>query len=134
MKRKGAALSKIAGPSNRNQKEKPVSKHMTKEKVDGAVLKKSTVTTTATSTIQQPSKDRPVARRNPARLSSLVQSRYNGSNRSRRTSRWPATPQRSTLLITTRRRSFRLSRSALYPRVKCSSPWTRWMKNDLSAS
>lgn len=60
-KRKRAALGEIAGPSNQNQKEKPVSKRMTKdkpkEKFDGVVLKKSTVTTTTTtSTIRQPLK------------------------------------------------------------------------------
>ena len=59
-KRKRAALGEIAGPSNQNQKEKPVSKRTTKdkpkEKFDGVVLKKSTVTTTTTSTIQQPLK------------------------------------------------------------------------------
>jgi len=59
-KRKRAALGEIAGPSNQNQKEKPVSKRTTKdkpkEKFDGVVLKKSTVTTTTTSTIRQPLK------------------------------------------------------------------------------
>ena len=60
-KRKRAALGELAGPSNQNQKEKPVSKRTTKdkpkEKFDGVVLKKSTVTTTTTtSTIRQPLK------------------------------------------------------------------------------
>ena len=59
-KRKRAALGEIAGPSNQNQKGKPVSKRTTKdkpkEKFDGVVLKKSTVTTTTTSTIRQPLK------------------------------------------------------------------------------
>ena len=58
-KRKRAALGEIAGPS-KNQKEKPMSKRTTKdkpkEKFDGVVLKKSTVTTTTTSTIRQPLK------------------------------------------------------------------------------
>ena len=60
MKRKRAALGEIAGPSNQNQKEKPTGKRTTKdkpkEKFDGVVLKKSTVTTTTTSTIRQPLK------------------------------------------------------------------------------
>lgn len=59
-KRKRAALGEIAGPSNQNQKEKPMNKRTTKdkpkEKFDGVVLKKSTVTTTMTSTIRQPLK------------------------------------------------------------------------------
>ena len=60
-KRKRAALGEIAGPSNQNQKEKPISKPAAKdkpkEKFDGVVLKKSTVTTTTTtSTIRQPLK------------------------------------------------------------------------------
>ena len=59
-KRKRAALGEIAGPSNQNQKEKPVikrnAKDKPKEKFDGVVLKKSTVTTTTTSTIRQPLK------------------------------------------------------------------------------
>lgn len=59
-KRKRAALGEIAGPSNQNQKEKPMSKRTTKdkpkEKFDGVVVKKSTVTTTTTSTIRQPLK------------------------------------------------------------------------------
>jgi hypothetical protein len=59
-KRKRAALGEIAGPSNQNQKEKPASKRTAKdkpkEKFDGVVLKKSTVTTTTTSTIRQPLK------------------------------------------------------------------------------
>jgi hypothetical protein len=59
-KRKRAALGEIAGPSNQNQKEKPVTKRTMKdkpkEKFDGVVLKKSTVTTTTTSTIRQPLK------------------------------------------------------------------------------
>ena len=59
-KRKRAALGEIAGPSNQNQKEKPMSKRTTKDKpkerFDGVVLKKSTVTTTTTSTIRQPLK------------------------------------------------------------------------------
>jgi len=59
-KRKRAALGEIAGPSNQNQKEKPINKRTTKdkpkEKFDGVVLKKSTITTTTTSTIRQPLK------------------------------------------------------------------------------
>ena len=60
-KRKRAALGEIAGPSNQNQKEKPFSKRTAKdkpkEKFDGVVLKKSTITTTTTtSTIRQPLK------------------------------------------------------------------------------
>ena len=58
-KRKCTALGEIAGPSNKNQEGKPMSKRTTKEKpkekFDGVVLK-STVTTTTTSTIRQPLK------------------------------------------------------------------------------
>ena len=59
-KRRRAALGEIVGPSNQNWKEKSASKHTTKDKpkerFDGVVLKKSTVTTTTTSTIRQPLK------------------------------------------------------------------------------
>ncbi|KAF9652681.1 hypothetical protein BDM02DRAFT_3088789 [Thelephora ganbajun] len=60
-KRKRAALGEIAAPSNQSQKEKPMSKRTTKdkpkEKFDGVVLKRSTITTTTTtSTIRQPLK------------------------------------------------------------------------------
>ena len=59
---KRTALGETAGPSSQNQKEKPVSEHTTKgkpkEKFDGVMLKKSTVTTTTrtTSIIRQPLK------------------------------------------------------------------------------
>jgi hypothetical protein len=110
--------------SKRTTKDKP------KEKFDGVVLKKSTVTTTTTSTIRQPLKavtgGAPQSRKAVISVSEQVQQLEQihedipaGSD-----------PMASTSRIASRRSSSRPSPSALCLHVNSSSPWTKWTRKN----